>query len=148
MNSRRKPAQRQEPAILRRGKAFERIEKKEWLAPDRAESHFERVLKLTTGRRGRMDIFLEEVGGFVSILEAKSTNWDRILPHRHRPNLLRHARQVIGYVRALVEEGLEVCPGLVYPEAPINQETRERVEQTLNEQGIQVIWANERTADQ
>lgn len=135
---------RPEPGILLLGKKFEIEEKKEWESPEGAKVTFEQALELASGRGGRIDIFLDEDGGYVSILEVKSTNWDRIKPYRRRPNLLRHARQVLRYVVPFIEQGIDVCPGVVYPKAPKEKAVLKCIEDTLNDLGLQVVWADQR----
>ena len=141
-----------DPEVLQRfmrGNQFERLEKSEWENGDFQESEPEYGLCVGPGKkkRGRIDVLIKEDDGSVSIIEIKSTDWDRMKPHRVRPNALRHIRQVMKYVYPFWEKGTDVVPGLIYPKAPRSSERREQVESILEEQLIQVVWAYERTPD-
>ena len=138
-----------EPEALRRGKEFHRLVQAAWSgkineAEVRAEhSIFLHATTDTTNhhRCGRMDIFIDQVTDFVSIIEIKSTDWDRIA-ETNRPKLLAaHARQVLRYVdKYLQHDRISVCAGIVYPKAPSSVYVRSEVERCLNEHGLQVAW--------
>ena len=130
--------------LFERGRRVEATEKAEWTEGNFKRSSFEHVLSTARGKRGRIDVLLEEEDGSVSIIEIKSTDWDSMAEHRVRPNILRHARQVMKYVYPFWEDGVDVCPGLVYPHAPRSGARRTAVEATLEERCVQVIWADER----
>lgn len=134
---------RPEPTQLRRGKRFEKKEKAGWTNLGDGKARFEKHVTTAKGRRGRVDIFIDELGGLVAVVEIKATNWDRIMPHRVRSNILRHARQVWKYVETFIEDGTVVCPGIVYPKAPRKKGLKEQIEEGLNEQGIQVVWRDD-----
>ena len=128
----------------KRGKWFELLEKAQWQGVQAQQVLFEHGLSLIRGKRGRIDIFINEVDGSVSIVEVKASDWDVMAEHRIRPNALRHARQVLKYVYPLWEMGVDVCPGLVYPRSPKSIKRRRQIEGTLAERSIQVVWAAER----
>jgi len=92
-------------------------------------------------RRGRLDLFVDELGGFVSVVEIKSTNWDRIDQKNRQRLLASHRRQVWDYIeKYLDQDKMDVCPGIIYPRAPETAGLRERVEEYLNGYGLQVVW--------
>ena len=45
-----------------------------------------------------------------------------------------------GVADTYLEEGTDVCMGIIYPKSPRDAEVRKQVEETLNEEGIQVVW--------
>ena len=67
--------------------------------------------------------------------------------YRVRPNILRHVRQLIKYVMPSWENGIDVCPGAIYPRPPLSAGKRAEIEDTLDEHSIQVVWASERGQD-
>ena len=126
-----------------RGKKFELEEKLGWKDVEAIEKRYEAYTEWQS-KSGRIDIRIDEIGGYISIIEIKSTNWDMMKQHRFRPNTLRHARQVLRYIKKEVfDDCLQVCPGIIYEQEPTNKDTRIQVENILNEQGIQVVWRSE-----
>lgn len=82
-----------EPEALLRGKAFHRRVQREWAGEiENATVRSEHGILLgpipetrTHERRGRIDIFVDLIDDFVSVVELKSTDWDRIgIPNRQR----------------------------------------------------------------
>lgn len=131
---------RPEPRVLRKGKAFEKKEKREWNAT-RQKLAFENPVTDPKGKRGRMDIYVPKAGkGLVSIAEIKATNWNKISNARIRQNVLRHARQIWRYIEIEIERGADVSPGLIYPRAPRKKAVKDLVENLLNERLIQCVW--------
>lgn len=96
-------------------------------------------------RSGRMDILITELGEFVTILEIKATNWDRIKPANVRRNLWRHQRQLLAYVdKYLKVDKLDVCLGIIYPHPPGKAGLRDFVEKHLEEDyGVPAYWYSE-----
>lgn len=127
-----------------RGRQFESAENAEWKEQVDIDVTIQAALELQGGRRGRIDILIPEKDGSYSIIEAKATNWDDMAEHRIRPNILRHARQLMRYVYPFWERGVDVCPGLIYPRPPLSVDRRNQVEDTLAEKSIQVVWFSER----
>lgn len=129
-----------EPRRLASGKSFQRIVQADFEAHSkdgrvRREQRvtFER-LKGIRQKSGRMDILIAEIGNFVTILEIKATDWDRIKPGNVKKNLCKHQRQLFNYVDKYVEvDKLDVCLGLIYPKPPKKKGLREFVERRLEE---------------
>jgi hypothetical protein len=127
---------------IRRGKEFERSERSQWTDAEHKGIQPEAEIQWQ-GKRGRMDIRLGEATDECTlIVEIKATDWDKILPHRVRPNVLRHARQIWRYIEAelLKPEVKGVHPALVYMAEPKTPGRKEEIETVLNERGIQVVW--------
>lgn len=139
-----------EPKVFRRGKLFEWGVKADWLKTAEGKVHTEMTIPLHQqvlkknghSRRGRMDVFVDDIGSDqVAIIEIKSTNWDRIKPENVVKNLGAHRRQLCRYIDEYLEgKGLTVCPGLIYPEAPVTPGLKEKVEEYLNRYGITAVW--------
>ncbi len=127
---------------ITRGREFERRVKADWKNLKDGVARFEAPTKYK-GKKGRIDILIEELGDYVSIVEVKATDWDRVAPHRVRPNALRHARQIWRYIDKEVDEGQGVCPGIIYPSPPTDLKVKLQVEEILNDRGIQVVWQDE-----
>ncbi len=133
------------PEWKTRGKQFELAENAEWQELSDMRVTLQHSLKVQQGGRGRIDILIEEDDGSYSIIEVKATNWDDMAEHRVRPNILRHARQVMRYVYPFWERGVDVCPGMIYPRAPRSIGRKLQVEAALAERSIQVVWFSERS---
>lgn len=138
----------QEPVCLRRGKAFHTKVQADWVGTAEGKIRVEHTIKLLSVdsrmrhmRRGRMDLFVDEVGDFVVIVEIKATDWDRILSRNIQKNLASHRRQVWRYIDKHHEgDGLDVCAGIIYPSEPKTPGLKERIEDYQNDFGIQVVW--------
>jgi hypothetical protein len=125
---------------VQRGRAFEAWERSQWTDDDHRGVEFESGVR-DGRRRRRIDIKLDgPTRGTVVVVETKATDWDRMAPHRVRPNALRHARQVWRYIEAEIGQGKAVFPALVYPAAPRTPGRREKIERALHARGIEVIW--------
>jgi hypothetical protein len=136
-----------EPEILRRGKEFHKKVQQDWEATAKDGAVYpEHTIGLvpTAGRRrrsGRLDIFVDELGDFVSVVEIKSTDWDAVMPRNRKKLLASHRRQVWRYIeRYLDVEQVSVCPGIIYPRAPSTPGLREMIEDYLDDWGLQVVW--------
>lgn len=137
----------QEPEQLRRGKAFHKLVQRDWLTTAEGTIKVERTIPLLTSptalksRRGRMDLFVDETAGYVSVVEIKATNWDAIHSKNIQRNLASHRRQVWKYIEKYYEgDGTDVCAGIIYPNAPKCTNLKERIEEYMNNYGLQVVW--------
>jgi len=139
-------ARRPEPEILRRGKAFHRRVQRDWedAATDGAVRS-EHSIKLGKNprrvKRGRLDLFVDDLGDFVSVVEIKSTDWDRVKPGNRRRLASSHRRQIWRYIETFLDrERVDVCAGVIYPSAPRTPGLRREIEELLNDYGLQVVW--------
>lgn len=131
-----------------RGKRFHRRVQKDW--EDTAEGAvtsehtIELFRRLHSGRRvraGRVDMFIDDLGDFVTVVEIKGTDWNRIQPKNRRRLMASHRRQIWRYIEKFVDgENISVCPGIIYPREPVTPGVRAEVEEYLNEYGLQVVW--------
>ncbi len=138
-----------EPNILKNGKRFHKLIQDEWIATTKdGEARPEKYIKRVDGRKGRVDILIEELGDFVSIIEIKATDWDRIKPENVKRNIRRQIRQVWRYIESQLDiDSMAVCPGIIFPKLPNNTGILELVEDTFNAEGIQVVWHDETIAE-
>jgi len=124
---------------VRRGRRFQTWERSKWsgLAHEAVETEAQTGWK---GKRGRIDLRLvDEEEGHSVVVEMKASDWDKMAPHRVRPNALRHARQLWRYINAELEGG-PVLPAIVYPVEPKTPGRKEEIEAILHERYIQVVW--------
>lgn len=145
-----------EPKLLKNGKRFHLDVQRDWkhTAKD-GRILLEEVIKLfslshgtSRIRKGRLDILVDEVetedGPMVSIVEIKNTDWDRIKAKNITKNLGSHRRQIWNYIDEFLENAeVDVCPGIIYPSSPKAPGLRDRIENYLNDYGIQVVWYRE-----
>src|SRR4051794_18643771 len=126
-----------EPEILRRGKAFHKRVQADWSgtvegAPAIAEHGIRIVGRGQSGschRRGRLDIFIDLISDFVTVVEIKSTDWDQVQPRSRSKLLASHRRQVLRYVdKYLDDDRVSVCAGIIYPAPPTDPTVRALVE--------------------
>lgn len=138
-----------EPEQLRRGKEFHRLVQADWAGTVADETvRPEHTIRLdllprsgTRIRRGRIDIFIDQINDFVTVVEIKATNWDAVKRKNRRKLLGSHRRQVLRYVdKYLDHDGVNVCAGIIYPRSPHCPGLREEVETYLNEHALQVVW--------
>lgn len=134
-----------EPEILRRGKAFHKRVQAEWVATAKDGTPCpERTIRRLNGRRGRVDLLIEELGDFVSVIEIKATDWDCMAEGNIARNVRRQIRQLWSYIDAELEiYGMQVCPGIIFPALPKDSGRLETIERMFNADGIQVVWQNE-----
>jgi hypothetical protein len=138
-----------EPEILRRGKAFHKRVQEDWDRTARdGKVNVEHVTSLTQASRGsrrrrvgRLDLFVDELGDFVTVVEIKSTDWDRVKEANRSKLVASHRRQVWRYMKEYLDgEGIAVCAGIIYPKSPTTPGLKEFIETYLNDYGLQVVW--------
>jgi hypothetical protein len=95
------------------------------------------------GKRGRVDTMLfDKDERHTIVVEIKASNWDKMKPHRVRPNALRHVRQLWRNIKAELKEGA-ILPTVIYPGTPKTPGRKNQIEEILHEMGIQVVWRDE-----
>ena len=100
-----------------RGRNFETWERSKWTGEYNQFAEFEAPTELR-GKRGREDIrLIDSDSSFTVVVELKASNWDKMKPHRVRPNALRHVRQLWRYIEAELSPQ-DVIPAIVYPATP------------------------------
>jgi hypothetical protein len=137
-----------EPEILRLGKEFHRRVQSDWERTAEGKIHCEHgiafgvdVKRAAHLRRGRIDIFVDKISDFVTVVEIKSTDWEKVKTRNLRHLLSAHSRQVWKYVDKYVDDdGMSVCPGIIYPTAPKSIDLKKQVENFFSEKCIQIVW--------
>jgi t-SNARE complex subunit (syntaxin) len=138
-----------EPEILLGGKAFHKRVQDDWEKTakdgkiDKEHtinlSQFSKASKCK--RLGRLDLFVDELGDLVSVVEIKSTDWDKVKEKNRKKLVSSHRRQVWKYIEEYLDiEKIDVCPGIIYPHSPSAPGLKEMIENHLNEYGLQVVW--------
>ena len=90
-----------EPEILRRGKEFHQQVQLNWKNTAEGKIHLEHKIARSLNdpntirlRRGRINLFVDEIGDFVAVVEIKSTDWDKVKSTNRRKLMSSHQRQV------------------------------------------------------
>ena len=138
-----------EPGILRRGKVFHKRVQEDWeKTAKNGKIDREHVIGLslvpeTTHHKkvGRLDLFIDELGDFVSVVEIKSTDWDKAKEKNRKKLLASHRRQIWRYIDEYLDvEHVSVCAGVIYPQSPKTRGLKNVIENYLNDYGLQVVW--------
>jgi hypothetical protein len=90
-----------------------------------------------------MDVYVDAEEGLVAVAEIKATAWNRMTVDVLRRNVLRHAKQVWGYIESQLAEGKEVSPGIIFPRRPGSMRRLNLIEALFEERGIAVVWQDE-----
>ena len=138
---------------LRRGKAFHKLIQQEWEREAEGEVKSERHIRKPNGRKGRVDVFVndDDPESSIAIVEVKATDWNKIKKKNIRRNVRRQIRQVWSYIESQIldgqyvkdGEGKDVCPGIIFPKRPKDRERTDLIEQIFEEEGIPVVWHDE-----
>ncbi len=134
-----------EPRVLREGKRVHRTVQEDWLRTAKGV-HVERGIRKPSGRRGRMDVFVDGTDSLVAIGEIKASSWDRMTTPVIRRNVLRQARQVWDYIESQLVNGREVSPGVIFPRRPRSMRRLRFIEDLFADRAIAVVWQDETLA--
>lgn len=132
-----------EPTQLRKGKEFHKTIQDDWHTSAGGEVTTEEPTTKPSGRKGRMDIFVETNEGLAAIAEIKNSNWDAMTLPALRRNVKRQTGQVWDYIEAQLEQGRDVSPGVIFPRRPKDSNRLKLIEALFEEQGISVVWQDE-----
>jgi hypothetical protein len=144
-----------EPECLRCGKEFHRRVQRDWSGTVHdAAVHVEKTISFphaaassTTKRlrHGRLDIFIDLLADFVTVVEIKATSWDAVLERNRLKLLAAHCRQIFRYVdKYLDHDNVSVCAGVIYPVSPSTAGLKDFVEKYLNDNALQVVWYDDK----
>lgn len=130
---------------MARGREFHQRVQAEWLRDTKdGTPRIERRIDRLSGQWGRVDILIEDLGDFVSVIEIKATEWDQWSDDRIPRYVRRQIRQIWSYVDAQLEiYEVEVCPGVIFPHRPLDPRRLALIERLFNGEGIQVVWHDE-----
>jgi len=134
-----------EPSSLKEGKRFHLKVQNEWLLDIKdGKPNREKTIKRLCGKNGRMDLLIEDIDDYVSIIEIKNTDWERVKKKNINKNINRHINQIWSYIAVYIQnEQKDVCPGIIFPKIPNDVQLLNKIESKFNENGIQVVWYNE-----
>lgn len=132
-----------EPKHLRQGKEFHKKIQKEWHKSAEGSIESEKTMTKPSGRKGRMDIFVNSDETLVAIAEIKGSDWDAMSQTAIRRNVRRQARQIWDYIDSQLASGRDVSPGIIFPERPKDSGRKNLIEKLLEEEGISVAWEDE-----
>jgi Holliday junction resolvase-like predicted endonuclease len=76
-----------EPSKLRLGKAFHNKMQMDWLETAEGKILIEKAITKPTGRKGRIDIFVDDGDKLVAVAEVKASDWDRMTDSAVRRNI-------------------------------------------------------------
>jgi hypothetical protein len=140
---------RSQPRQLADGKGFHDELQEDFIRTSEGRVTRERPIRSTSGKTGRIDIHVAVDEELDSVVEFKRSDWDRMAPHRVGPNIRRYVRQVWRYIEAVMEEGKDVSPGIVFAHMPKDAGLKRRIEEAFEEECITIVWADEegRTGD-
>jgi hypothetical protein len=141
-----------EPKQFQRGKKFHKKVQEDWRGTvggskvliEKATPLHPDSKSVKHVRRGRMDIFVDKIEDFVTVVEIKSTDWDKIKEKNHIKLMGSHRRQILRYVDKFLNiKKISVCAAIIYPSAPKKPGLKQKVEDYLNNYGLQVTWYSE-----
>jgi hypothetical protein len=135
-----------EPPRLGRGRAFHAALQREWRHDVKEPVTAEKGIRKPSGRKGRIDVFVDDGRGSVSVVELKDTNWDAMTLAAVTRNVGRQCRQVWSYIDSQLAEKRQVSPGIIFRKRPTDPERLTLIERLFNAQGIAVAWHNESLA--
>ena len=104
-----------EPAQLRRGKAFHKLIQEEWVLEARGVICPERTILKPNGRRGRIDILTDPDEADVAVVEIKASDWDKMTSKAVRRNIRRQLNQIWNYVDSQLALDKTVSTGIIFP---------------------------------
>lgn len=140
-----------EPSQLSRGKLFQARVQKDWgglIEGKTVRTEHTILTGLISAdskhmRKGRIDIFVDQMEDFVTVVEIKSTDWDKIKTKNIKKNLASHVRQLFRYIdKFLLVDKINVCAAIIYPSGPSTPGLKEKIEEYFNDHAFPVIWYN------
>ena len=133
-----------EASSLRQGKTFHKKMQAEWLATAEGKILIENVITKSTGRKGRIDIFVDDDGDkLVAVAEVKNTDWDKMTDSAVRRNVRRQIKQIWDYIESQLAKEKEVSPGIIFPLRPKDKSRMNLIEDLFEQEGIPVVWQDE-----
>jgi Holliday junction resolvase-like predicted endonuclease len=133
-----------EPYSLRQGKAFHKKLQADWLGTAEGRILTEKAITKSTGRKGRIDIFVDDDGGkLVAVVEVKNSNWDKMTEKAVSRNVRRQVKQIWDYIDSQLAKVKEVSPGIIFPHRPKDKARMELIEHMFEQEGIPVVWQDE-----
>lgn len=144
MTNIKKKGDKKEPEHLVGGKEFHEEIQKDWKKTAEYKK-FKREKEITkpSGRKGRIDIFVDAGDNLVAVVEIKASDWDRMTIKAVCRNVRRQANQIWDYIESQLEQGKEVSPGIILKERPKVPERLKLIEHLFADRGIPVVWKDQ-----
>lgn len=144
-----KSESRDEPNHLSAGKQFHKELQADWKQwPHDGTIHEEHSVTKPSLRKGRIDIRVEVDGSFVSVVELKNTNWDKLKHTSVRPTIRRYIRQMWDYIESQLDREVDISPDVVARKIPDDPDRIARRDHMVQLKWLyqakqkQVIWVN------
>ena len=141
-----------EPLNLKRGKQFQKevqsdfnLKNKSGVICIEKNVSFKKMNDIKQ-KSGRIDLFFyEDSEDFVTIIEIKATDWDRIKDKNIKKNLYRHSKQLFNYIDKYIDvDKKDVSHGIIYPFPPKKEGLKKKIETWAMElYSFPVYWYNE-----
>ena len=93
-SSGKKTAKTREPKQLVRGKEFHKKLQEDWQRTAQGEVKHEEGVVKPSGRKGRIDIFVNAYDNEVAVVEIKTSDWGSMTLKALRQNVTRQASQI------------------------------------------------------
>lgn len=139
----RKSLKKGEPKQLFRGKELHKKLQEDWHKTASGEVKHEEGVVKPSGRKGRIDIFVNADDNEVAVVEIKTSDWDSMTLNALRRNVSRQASQIWDYIESQLEQGKTVSPGVIFPKRPKDKKRMELIEKLFDEREIPVVWEDE-----
>lgn len=138
-----KKSKKKEPKRLIQGKEFHKKLQEDWHKTATGKvKHEEEIIK-PSGRKGRMDIFVDADDNLVAVVEIKASDWNSMTLGAIHRNVGRYSNQIWDYIESQLEHGKDVSPGIIFSKRPKDPERLKLIEQLFDERGIPVVWEDE-----
>ena len=105
---------KREPKQLVRGKKFHKKLQEDWHKTASGEVKHEQGVVKPSGRKGRIDIFVNADDNEVAVVEIKDSDWDSMTLKALRRNVSRQASQIWDYIESQLEQSKDVSPGVIF----------------------------------
>lgn len=138
-----KSSKKREPKQLVRGKELHKKLQEDWQKTAQGEVKHEEGVVKPSGRKGRIDIFINADDNEVAVVEIKASDWDSMTLKALRRNVSRQASQIWDYIESQLERGKDVSPGVIFPKRPKDPKRMGLIEKLFDERGIPVVWEDE-----
>ena len=142
-----------QPKQLLRGNQFHKRIQENWKRTAQGEIKSERTVLKQNGRRGRVDVFVndDDPDGVNAIVEIKASDWDKMTDTAVRRNVRRQIKQVWDYLESQIVkgeyastgEGKSVSPGIIFPKRPKDKNRMKLIEELFWAEDIPVVWDDE-----
>ena len=139
--------EKKEPKLLIKGREFHRKLQDNWQKEASGEVEIEKYINKSSGKKGRIDIFIKVDETLVAIGEIKFSDWDSMSQTALGRNVKRQACQIWSYIDSQLDLNKSVSPGILFPKRPRDLQRINLIEQLFEREGISVVWEDESIED-